>query len=129
MYYFKLSLRSLNRLKGVEPVLLAIVVDAVRCSPYDFGIPQHGGKRSADEQNLLFKNKKTRLDGFVKKSYHQSGKAFDIYGIKDGRVTWEPEVMEGIAIHIKQTAWNRYKIRLRWGGEWETFKDMPHFQM
>ena len=129
MNYYRLSKRSLNRLKGVEPILLAIMVDAVRCSPYDFGIPQHGGLRSADEQNLLFKNKKSRLDGFVKKSYHQSGRAVDIYGIKDGKVTWEKEVLKEIAGHIIKTAMDNYKIRLTWGGHWFKFQDMPHFQI
>ena len=34
---FKLSRRSLERLKGVNPLLIAIVVDSITDSPYDFG--------------------------------------------------------------------------------------------
>lgn len=126
---YKLSKRSLGRLKNVNPLLIAIVVDSIRGSPYDFGIPQHGGKRTADEQNLLFKNKKSRADGFDKKSYHQSGQAFDIFGYVNGKATWDKKILTKIARHIQKVALEQYGIKLTWGGDWTTFKDMPHFQI
>lgn len=125
----KLSKRSLGRLDGVNPLLIAIAVDSIKDSPYDFGIPQHGGKRTADEQNLLFKNKKSQLDGFNKKSYHQSGNAFDIYGYINGKATWDTKVLTSIARHIQKIAFAQYKIKLTWGGDWTSFRDMPHFQI
>ena len=42
----KLSKRSLGRLVNVNPLLIAIFVDAIKTSHIDFGIPQHGGKRT-----------------------------------------------------------------------------------
>ena len=126
---YKLSKRSLSRLENVNPILIAIVVDSIRESPYDFGIPQHGGKRTADEQNLLFKDGKSQLDGFKKKSYHQSGNAFDIFGYRDGHATWDATVLERIARHIQKVALEQYDVKLTWGGDWISFKDMPHFQI
>lgn len=126
---FKLSKRSLGRLQDVDPILIAIVVDAIRESPYDFGIPQHGGKRTADEQNLLFKQipKVTYRDGFIKKSYHQTGKAFDIFIIVDGKATWKSKYYRIVSAHIVSIARDKYKVDLKWGGSWK-MRDYPHFQ-
>jgi len=125
----KLSKRSLKRLDGVKPILIAIAVDSIKESPHDFGIPQHGGKRTPDEQNLLFKDGKSQLDGFKKKSYHQSGKAFDIFGYVDGKATWDKKILTSIARHIQTVAMSQYGIKLTWGGDFKTFLDMPHFQI
>lgn len=128
---FKLSKRSIGRLQNVNSLLIAIVVDGVQDSPFDFGIPQHGGKRTADEQNLLFKQvpKVTNADGFDKKSYHQSGDAFDIYAYVGGRASWDAEYLEAIARHLQDIASEKYNVDLTWGGDFRSFKDMPHFQI
>lgn len=126
---YKLSKRSLKRLNGVNSLLIAIAVDSIENSPYDFGIPQHGGKRTASEQYELYTRKVSRLDGYQKRSYHQTGNAFDIYGYIDGKATWEEKVLKEIADHIIKTAKAQYNVDLEWGGNWESFKDMPHFQI
>jgi peptidoglycan L-alanyl-D-glutamate endopeptidase CwlK len=126
---YQLSKRSLARLKNVNPLLIAIAVDGIKNSPVDFGIPQHGGKRTADEQNLLFKQGVSKCDGFNKKSYHQSGNAFDIYGYVNGKATWNKKILTKIARHLQRVAHDKYNVDLDWGGDWRNFKDMPHFQI
>ena len=126
---YKLSKRSLGRLKGVEPLLIAIAVDGIKDSPYDFGIPQHGGLRTASEQNLLYKQKLSKADGYKKKSYHQTGRAFDIYGYVDGKATWNKHILTSIARHLQSIALEKYKVTLEWGGDWNSFQDLPHFQI
>ena len=42
---YKLSKRSRQRLEGIEPVLIEIIEEAIKYSPYDFGIPGYGGLR------------------------------------------------------------------------------------
>ena len=128
---FKLSKRSIGRLQNVNSLLIVIVADGIKDSPFDFGIPQHGGKRTADEQNLLFKQipKVTNADGFDKRSYHQSGNAFDIFAYVDGKASWETKYLEPIARHLQSVAKEKYKIDLKWGGDFRSFKDMPHFQI
>ena len=125
----KLSKRSLSRLEGVNPLLIAIAVDAVKESPYDFGIAILGGKRTAEEQRNLFERGKSNCDGFTNKSYHQSGNAFDIVCYKDGAITWDKDVFTAVAEHIKKIALQRYGANIKWGGDWVNFKDMPHFQI
>lgn len=136
---FKLSKRSLNRLTGVHPVLIAIFVEAIATSPYDYGIAEHGGFRTASEQRLLYDQKLSQRDGYYKKSYHQSGLAIDIFGYVDGKATWDKDILEAIAIHLKKVAL-RYGVTLIWGGDWdndgirvdkdgnESFFDGAHFQ-
>lgn len=125
----QLSKRSLSRLEGVNPLLVAIAVDAVKNSPYDFGIPQYGGKRTAEEQRELFDKGKSKADGYNKKSYHQSGNAFDVFGYVGGKATWDRKVLTAIARHIQKVAMDNYKVKLTWGGDWKSFVDMPHFQI
>lgn len=143
MYKYKASLRSLNRLTGIESVLIAIIVDALASEdcPHDFGIPQHGGKRTAGEQNLLYTSGASQKDGFIKESYHQSGKAFDIYAYIDGKASWDPNVLEALARHIMNIAREKYHVTIRWGGDWdsdgirvdkdndESFFDGAHFEL
>ena len=128
---FKLSKRSLERLNNVDAILIAIVVDSITDSPYDFGIPQLGGFRTAAEQNSLY-NRRPRVtykDGYQNMSYHQTGKAFDIYAYVDGKATWDEEYYEPIARHIQKIALNKYGVNVTWGGDWSRFKDLPHFQI
>lgn len=128
---YRLSKRSLRRLRGVEPVLVAILVEGIKESPYDFGIPRHGGYRTESEQYLLYKQrpKVTNIDGYHRKSYHQSGRAFDIYAFVDGKATWEPKYYKPISDHLKKIAKDRFNVELEWGGDFSTFVDLPHFQI
>lgn len=128
---YKLSKRSLQRLKGVAPVLIAILVEGIKESPYDFGIPRHGGFRTESEQYLLYQQrpKVTNIDGFNRKSYHQSGRAFDIYAYVNGKPTWEAKYYKPIADHLKKIAKERFNVTLEWGGDFKTFVDLPHFQI
>lgn len=126
---YKLSKRSYERLNGVNAILIAILTEAIKESPYDFGIPRSGGLRTAEEQYKLYLKGRSKLDGFKKKSYHQSGKAFDIFAYVDGAASWEKEHLTAIARHIQKVAKEDFNISLEWGGDWKTFVDMPHFQI
>ena len=43
----------------------------------------HQGYRTAEEQNALYKKGRSKLDGYKKKSFHQSGNAVDFVFCKD----------------------------------------------
>lgn len=131
---YKLSERSLDRLKGVKPILIEIVEEAIKESPYDFGIPAFGGLRTADEQNGLYMKRVSKCDGFKNKSNHQAkadgyGHAFDIYAFVNGEASWNKKHLESIAIHIKKVAKEKFNVELEWGGDWKNFKDLPHFEL
>ena len=138
---YRLSKRSISRLAGINHKLLNIVEEAIKDSPYDFGIPQHGGLRTAEDQYGLYLRKVSKCDGYNKKSYHQSGNAFDIYLYIDGRASWDADKLEEVAKHIQKVAYDNFSTILRWGGDWdgdgirvdkdkdESFFDGAHFEI
>lgn len=134
---FKLSKRSYHRLKNVEPLLIAIIHEAIKTSPYDFNITEDGGFRTAAYQNLLFKKGVSQCDGYNKISRHQTGRAVDIFVDEDKNKI----KIKLVAHHIKECALNLFNINLIWGGDWnnngipvyddpaETFYDPYHFEI
>ena len=139
---FKLSRKSKSRLKGIDSRLIKLIERAIKLSLHDFGIPEYGGLRTPQEQNNLFYRRPsvTQLDGFKRKSYHQSGKAFDIFLYDEHGACWDYEncghKYKEIADLFKQT-FNEMVIEeifgldevFEWGGDWTKFKDYPHFQL
>jgi len=125
---YKLSKRSIERLKGVDPLLVVIAADALNNAPYDFAIADKGGYRTAAEQRQLFDDKKSKCDGTIKKSKHQTGKAIDIVCYKDGEITWSADIFTKVAEHIIHTAAIHYNVKLTWGGTWR-MRDLPHFEL
>jgi peptidoglycan L-alanyl-D-glutamate endopeptidase CwlK len=139
---YSLSKRSLSRLEGIQPILIDILIEAIKESPYDFGIPQFGGLRTAEDQNMLYQKGRdlpgrivTNVDGYNKLSNHQApkgeeyGEAFDIYAYVNRKASWKTEHLEAIAEHIKKVALEKFDVKLTWGGDWTGFRDMPHFQL
>jgi peptidoglycan L-alanyl-D-glutamate endopeptidase CwlK len=138
---YKLSNRSLDRLSGVKPVLIYILEEAIKTSPYDFGIPSMGGKRTPEDQNYLFKSGKSKCDGYNKKSNHQSGNAFDIFLYIDGKASWNRDKLQEVAHHLQTIAKDCFSTNLRWGADWdrdgirvdkdkdESFFDGAHFEI
>tara|TARA_R110002020_G_scaffold170207_1_gene359563 strand:- start:1156 stop:1554 length:399 start_codon:yes stop_codon:yes gene_type:complete len=125
---YQFSQRSFTNMAGVRPELIEIALQAIQMSPIDFGIPSSGGLRTAEEQKALFVNGKSKCDGEVKKSYHQSGNALDFYAYVDGAASWKEEHLAIVAAAFLQAA-IELGYTLEWGGLWKGFRDMPHVQM
>lgn len=128
MKHHRFSQASLNRLATVDVALQDIAHRALELSPVDFGIPSSGGIRSALEQNKLFHDGKSKLDGYDKISKHQLGVALDVYAYVDGKASWNDADLTQVAAAMLQAA-SEQGIKLVWGGHWASFKDMPHFEM
>lgn len=139
MANFKLSKNSKSNLSGVNKSVNELVNRVIKKTPVDFGIPKYGGFRTSQEQNNLYHRipKVTQLDGFKRKSYHQSGWAFDIFIYHDGKACWD-------CIHFYKDVWEIIKEEfelmksegkfednqtIEWGGNWKRFRDYPHFQI
>lgn len=126
---FKFGKRSVEHMQGVDHRLVAIAYRAIQLTPFDFGIPSSGGLRTASEQKELFDTGVSQLDGYAKKSYHQTGKALDFFAIDyDGLATWDEYHLAMVASAFLQAA-NELGYKLEWGGLWENFKDYPHVQL
>lgn len=100
---------------GIHPDLINIIHRAILITPIDFGIPEHGGKRTAKQQLKLFIKKASKCDGVKLLSEHQSGKAFDFYAYVDGHASWD-SVHLAILYGVFNTVAKELNIELVWGG-------------
>ena len=119
---FSFGTRSKERLQGVHPDLVKVLEEAIKESPLDFSITE--GLRTKERQKALFDAGKSQ----TMNSRHLTGKAVDIAVIKDGEVTWDFKFYQLVADHIKKVA-KELQIDIVWGGDWQSFKDGPHFEL
>lgn len=132
---YRFSRTSEKRLMYLHPNLQKFFIELLKISPYDFSISQ--GVRTPEEQNKLYQQGRTvpgkvvtNCDGYKIKSKHQVksdgfGYAGDIAILVDGKVTWEEKYYKEVA-RAGRVLMQKYKIE--WGGDWEKFKDFPHFE-
>lgn len=119
---FKLSIKSFGRLEGVHPRLQAVVRLAIQITPVDFAVLE--GVRTIERQRELFHAGASK----TMRSRHLTGHAVDLGAIVDGQVRWDWPLYHKIADAVKQAA-SELGVPIEWGGDWETFKDGPHFQL
>lgn len=136
---YRFSSISNKNLEGVHPSLKKLMITAIENSPIDFTITE--GVRTSERQKELYNQGRTTLgvivtnvDGVTKKSNHQVksdgyGYAVDLYPYINGsvRVNDINSLIE-IATHIKSVA-KKENINITWGGDWNNFKDYPHFEL
>jgi peptidoglycan L-alanyl-D-glutamate endopeptidase CwlK len=119
---FKLSTRSISRLKGVHPDLVKVVDRAIQISTVDFAVLE--GLRTAERQQQLVKAGAS----LTLKSRHLTGHAIDLGAMVDGKIRWDWPLYHKIAEAMKDAA-RELKITIVWGGDWRMFKDGPHFEL
>ncbi len=126
----KLGQRSIDRLKGVNPSLVAVFKRACETMPFDVTVLE--GLRSYERQQELLKQGATK----VSVSRHMSGNALDIAPYP---IDWNDlERFQIVAEHMFKAA-EELGIVIRWGGTWERsftkpvkwakFLDAPHFEL
>ena len=122
--------RSLKNMQGIHPDMRRVLDRALQESPVNFVITE--GLRTLERQKELLRiGATTTLN-----SRHLTGHAVDFYALVDlnldGKVVFSemsnPRLMRQIADAIKAAA-KAENVPLVWGGDWRTFKDMPHFEL
>ena len=119
---FRLSERSLKRLVGVHPRLVALVREAAALSPVEFMVTE--GLRTPERQAALVRAGASRS----KRSRHLTGHAVDVAALVDGQVRWDWPLYPRIAAAFKAAA-ARQGTAMVWGGDWATLRDGPHFEL
>jgi peptidoglycan L-alanyl-D-glutamate endopeptidase CwlK len=84
--------------------------------------------RTVEDQAALYTAGKSKADGRTHKSYHQTGRALDVYGYVDGKASYSVEHLAIIGVAMMQAA-NELGYKLESGGLWSSFTDWPHFQL
>ncbi len=126
MTKFILGDRSTKNLKGVHPKLVDVVKRALELSPVDFTVIE--GVRNPERQKELF------AQGFTKtlNSKHfinprtGFGHAVDIVPLP---VNWNNPKPFGLVADAMKKAAAELGVKITWGGDFKTFKDLPHYQL
>jgi len=119
---YHLGKRSRARLMGVHPDLVRVVKRAIDITPVDFTVIE--GVRSRERQRQLVRSGASR----TMRSRHLTGHAVDIAPWVGGTVRWDWPLFYPIAKAMKQAA-RELNVPITWGGDWQRFKDGPHFQL
>lgn len=119
---FKLSQKSLDKLKGVDEDLISVVKRAIELTSVDFAVIE--GIRTAERQKELMAKgySQTLL------SKHLIGRAVDLGAWVDNTISWEKKYYIEIAKAMKQAA-KELNVSIRWGGDFKSFFDGPHFEL
>lgn len=116
---YRLSNRSLSKLQGVHPDLVACVRRAIEITTQDFTVIE--GLRSVERQrHLVNTGASTTMN-----SRHLSGHAVDLAPYP---LAWDWPLFYPIADAMEQAA-DELGVDLEWGGNWKSFPDGPHFQL
>jgi hypothetical protein len=119
---FKLSQRSLDRLKGIDEKLIAVATRALELTEIDFAITE--GLRTRERQETLVAEGKSQ----TMNSKHLIGRAVDVVAYVDGKVSWDKEHYVTISKAFKQAA-KELNVSIRWGGDFKSFFDGPHYEL
>ena len=118
---FKLSRRSLSRLEGVHPDLVAVVKRAIEITPIDFVVLE--GLRTPEKQAELYRSGASK----TLNSRHLTGHAVDLGVWHDGTVSWHWPHYDVLAEAVKDAA-RGLGIPVQWGGDWR-WRDGPHWEL
>lgn len=119
---YKLGARSLERLEGVHPDLVAVVKLAIQKTEIDFTVLE--GLRTKERQVQLVASGASR----TMNSRHLTGHAVDLGAMLNGKIEWSWPLYDKIAKAMKDAA-EELNIPVEWGGDFKSFKDGPHYQL
>jgi len=113
---FKLSNRSLGKLEGVHPDMVATVNRAIELTKVDFGVTF--GVRTLEEQKKLYAAGRSQTMN-SKHLIQDSGfsHAVDLVAYDGPNVVWELNVYDDIADAMSEAA-NEVGCDIKWGAAW-----------
>lgn len=118
----KWSKRSKRNLRGIHPDLRRVMDRALAESPLDFIVIE--GLRSADRQREMVAKGASQ----TMKSRHLTGHAVDLLPIGPDGPAFDWPLYHQLAPAVKAAA-EAEGVAVDWGGDWQNFKDGPHFEL
>lgn len=119
---YKFSKRSRKRLDTCHPDLIRLCEAVIK--EVDISILE--GHRGEDRQNLLYE------EGYSTVRYpHSRHNSYPSHAVDIAfyPIDWfDKERWKELGRFVKQVA-EEIGVEIEWGGDWQTFQDMPHFQL
>lgn len=91
----------------------------LKAPEYDLTVTAGELMRSNEQQDIYLKTGKTK----IKHSTHQDRMAGDLNFFKDGVLTYDKKDIQPLGDY-----WESLSPQNRWGGNWTSFIDTPHFE-
>ncbi len=87
----------------------------------ELGFVVTGGElyRTAEQQEIYLKTGRSK----TMKSNHLRRCAIDLNFFRDGKLTYDVNALQPIGAY-----WESLSPKNSWGGNWNSFKDVPHFE-
>ena len=113
---FKLSNRSLGKLEGVHPDMVAVVEHAIGVTKIDFGVT-YGVRTVAEQEKLVASGRSQTMKS--KHLIQESGysHAVDVVAYDGSDVVWEINVYDDICDAFKEGA-EKNVVSVKWGAAW-----------
>lgn len=140
MTKYKLSKRSLNKLVGVNPALVAVVNRAIALTSQDFVVGW--GVRTLAEQQALYAQGRTKPGPIVTWTLNSRhlpgpdgfGRAVDLYPYP---IEWDDSSKFDAIAKAMFAAAKELGVKIRWGADWDKDgkprergeSDSPHFEL
>jgi len=85
------------------------------------GLVVTGGElfRTPEQQEIYLKTGRSK----TMNSYHLKRCAIDLNFFKDGKLVYDTKVLGPVGAY-----WESLNKKNSWGGNWNSFKDVPHFE-
>ena len=124
---FKLSDRSMSKLRGVHPDLVKVVTTAITLTDVDFGCIC--GLRTEEEQKeLVAKGASKTMNSFHRRQADGFSHAVDLMAYVGSRASWEETLYDNIADAMKK-AGDQHGVSVTWGGAWQASPDVRWLNM
>ncbi len=124
---FQFGSRSVARLNLCHRDLQMLAEAVIEVSPEDITVVT--GSRGEEAQDKAYNEGHSKVKYPHSMHNIQPSMAMDLAPWIDGKIPWEDiESFKRLGVLVKSEA-KRLKINIRWGGDWVTFKDYPHFEL
>jgi hypothetical protein len=101
----------------------AFLLDVCKLIQYatEQGFVVTGGElaRTVEQQQIYVKSGRSK----TMNSIHLKRCAIDLNFFKDGKLTYDVALLKPVGDY-----WKSLNPKNQWGGNWKSFKDVPHFQ-
>jgi peptidoglycan L-alanyl-D-glutamate endopeptidase CwlK len=104
-----------------EQAAFLIDVTKLIAKATELGFVVTGGElfRTIEQQEIYVKTGRSK----TMNSIHLKRCAIDLNFFKDGKLTYDKGLLQPVGDY-----WESLNAKNQWGGNWRSFKDVPHFQ-